>query len=153
LLAASGHLDRQMGGQPVDITKLPYPPRRSLYGFIDRQNLPGLFRTFDLASPDTSTPQRHSTTVPQQSLFLMNSPFAIEQARAFAARADVAGLKTDEEKIERMYRLAYGRPPDADELAMGLAFVRGGGVRGSVLGVWGEYAQVVLLGNEFAFVD
>ena len=37
-----------------------------MYGFIDRQNLPGLFRTFDFASPDTHAPQRYTTTVPQQ---------------------------------------------------------------------------------------
>src|SRR5262249_31595765 len=39
LLAIAGRLDERMGGTPVDITKAPYPPRRSIYGFIDRQNL------------------------------------------------------------------------------------------------------------------
>ena len=34
----------------------PFTPRRTVYGFIDRQNLPGLFRTFDFASPDTHQP-------------------------------------------------------------------------------------------------
>ena len=46
------------------------------------QNLPGTFRSFDLALPDTHAPQRFTTTVPQQALFLMNSPFVIEQAKA-----------------------------------------------------------------------
>ncbi len=96
LLAIAGRLDPRLGGLPVDITQAPFPPRRSIYGFIDRQNLPGLFRSFDLASPDTATPKRHATTVPQQALFLMNSPFVIEQARAFAARADVAGQANDQ---------------------------------------------------------
>ena len=49
--------------------------RRSVYAFIDRQDLPQLFRTFDFASPDVSTPQRPQTTIPQQALFAMNSPF------------------------------------------------------------------------------
>ncbi|HZT82145.1 MAG TPA: DUF1549 domain-containing protein, partial [Gemmataceae bacterium] len=40
LLWASGRLDPEAGGPPVDITKAPFPARRSVYGFIDRQNLP-----------------------------------------------------------------------------------------------------------------
>ncbi len=75
-LATAGQLDCNMGGPSVEITTPRSAPRRTVYGFIDRQNLPGLFRTFDLASPDVSTPQRYTTTVPQQALFLLNSPFA-----------------------------------------------------------------------------
>ncbi|MGL4554189.1 MAG: DUF1549 and DUF1553 domain-containing protein, partial [Gemmataceae bacterium] len=91
LLAVSGTLEARMGGPPVEITASPFPPRRSVYAFIERQNLPGVFRTFDLASPDATTPQRHATTVPQQALFLMNSPFAQHAARRLAART--ASLK------------------------------------------------------------
>ena len=54
---------------------------RSIYGFIDRQNLPGVFRTFDFASPDATVGQRHTTATPPQALFLMNAPFVVEQAR------------------------------------------------------------------------
>jgi hypothetical protein len=155
LLTVSGHLDRRMFGQPVDIVKAPFPPRRSVYGFIDRQNLPGLFRAFDLASPDTSTPKRHSTTVPQQALFLMNGPFVIEQARAFAARADVVEQKSDRERIDRMHRIAYGRPAEEEEIELGSKFVRTATAEGksSPLSPWGQYAQVLLLANELAFVD
>ena len=51
-----------------------------MYGLIDRTNLPGTFRVFDMASPDTHSPRRFQTTVPQQALFLLNSPFVQEQA-------------------------------------------------------------------------
>ena len=88
LLAVSGRLDESMGGQAVDIVKETPVPRRTIYGFIDRQNLPGMFRTFDFASPDASSAQRFFTTVPQQALFLMNSPFVIEQAKALAKRPE-----------------------------------------------------------------
>ena len=66
LLFAAGQLDPRMGGKGDDMTK-PRPPfshRRTVYGFIDRQNLPGVLRTFDFASPDatvgsaTSRPRR-----------------------------------------------------------------------------------------------
>src|SRR5262249_22559392 len=70
LLYVSGRLDLTLGGQCADLTK-ESTTRRTVYGFIDRQNLPGLFRTFDFAGPDTHAPQRFETIVPQQALFLM----------------------------------------------------------------------------------
>jgi hypothetical protein len=150
LVAATGRLDLKIGGPPVDLTKTPFSTRRSVYGFIDRQNLPGLFRTFDFASPDTSSPQRHETTVPQQALFLMNSPFVIEQARHLIERADVQAQKEGAERIGYLYRLLYGRPADSDEVAVGLRFVA---EREKAQTAWEKYAQVLLLSNEFAFVD
>lgn len=86
LLAASNTLDLQAGGLSDDLTKQPFTTRRTVYGFIDRQNLPGMFRTFDLPNPDVSAAQRLATTVPQQALFMLNSPFAQEQARRLARR-------------------------------------------------------------------
>ena len=159
LLSIAGRLDTTMGGRAVELTTQPFSTRRTVYGFIDRQNLPGLFRTFDFASPDTSTPQRYTTTVPQQALFLMNSPFVIEQARHFVQRADVAAQIKDEAKINRMYQLAYGRAAEADEIALGLRFLAEARKSSEAkkeplpLPAWEQYAQVLLLSNEFAFVD
>jgi hypothetical protein len=152
LLAAAGRLERRLGGPAVDVTQAPFPARRSIYGFIDRQNLPGLFRTFDLASPDSTTARRHTTTVPQQALFLTNGPFVLEQARALAARSDVPGSKGDEARIQRLHWLAYGRPADAEEVALGLTFLKEAAAAPK-LSPWEQYAQVLLLANEFAFVD
>ncbi len=159
LLIVAGRLDAAMGGRAVELTTAPFSTRRSVYGFIDRQNLPGLFRTFDFASPDASTPQRYTTTVPQQALFLMNSPFVVEQAQHFVQRADVAAQTKDKAKINRMYQLAYGRAAEAEEIALGLRFVTEasksveGKKAGLPLSAWQQYAQVLLLSNEFAFVD
>jgi hypothetical protein len=160
LLSVAGRLDDRMGGKGDDLTAgPPFARRRTVYGFIDRQNLPGLFRTFDLASPDATNAQRHMTTTPQQALFLMNAPFVVEQARAFVARPDVVALKTDEERIDRLYRLAYGRPPDPDEVALGLKFLAAAKADGpgkpdsGQLSPWEQYGQALLLSNEFAFGD
>ena len=90
ILAVTGQLDSSMGGRSSDLSAQPFTRRRTVYGLIDRQNLPGMFRTFDFASPDISNPQRYITTVPQQALFLMNNPFVAEQARHLASRDDVA---------------------------------------------------------------
>jgi mono/diheme cytochrome c family protein len=89
-LAVAGRLDPAVGGRSVPLLTQPFSRRRTLYGFIDRQNLPGVYRTFDFASPDTHSPFRFTTTVPQQALFLMNSPFLVEQAKQVAARPGVA---------------------------------------------------------------
>ena len=142
-LLAAGKLDGTVGGRSVDLFTQPPTPRRAVYGFVDRQNLPGTLRSFDFASPDTHSPQRFVTTVPQQALFLMNSPFALQQAAALAKRAEAT---EPGERINQLYHLALGRLPTPDELATAKEFVAAGGA-------WEQFAQALLLSNEFAFVE
>src|SRR5262249_54072688 len=79
------------------------------------QNLPGLFRTFDFANPDSTSPRRFFTTVPQQALFLMNSPFVVQQARHVTERADFKALHSDQDRMRFLYELALQRDPSAQE--------------------------------------
>jgi cytochrome c553 len=123
LLAASGRLDTTEGGRPIDLMKTPFSTRRTVYGFIDRQDLPGLFRVFDIASPDVSTGLRAQTTVPQQALFEMNSPFVIEQARHLASRPEINLASQPSEKIAALYRLIFARPTQPDELSLGQQYL------------------------------
>ena len=155
MLAVSGQLDPTAGGKSVDLFKEPFTHRRTVYGFIDRQNLPGTLRIFDFASPDQHTPQRFVTTVPQQALFLMNSPFVMDQARKLAARSEVASKISPEERIAAMYRAIYGRVATPSDTALALKYVELAEETGSAtkLNRWEQLAQVLLLGNEFAFVD
>ncbi len=122
LLAVSGQLDLTTGGRAVDILE-PASTRRTVYGFVERQNLPGLFRTFDFASPDSTSPQRFHTTVPQQALFLMNSPFATRQARRILERPEIKSAAGDEERIQRIYGVALQRRADAEELKLARKFI------------------------------
>ncbi len=122
LLAVSGQLDTTTRGPSVSITEPPYARRRTVYAFIDRQNLDSLFRVFDFATPDASSPRRFVTTVPQQALFLMNHPFVAEQARHLAARPELEGL-CPEAKIQRFYDSLFGRPAEPHEVELGLRFV------------------------------
>jgi hypothetical protein len=149
LVAAAGRLDLTMGGPSVKLTEAPFPARRAVYGFIERQNLPGFFRTFDFANPNVHTPSRPHTASPQQALFLLNSPFALEQAHALAERT--AGGGTDLERLERMYRFALGRSPTLEEAAGVHEFLSAS--NGSEDAQWDELAQVLLMCNEFMFVD
>jgi len=123
LLLAAGKLDLAAGGLPVDLTAQPFSGRRTVFGYIDRQNLPAMFRTFDFASPDVSASQRFLTTVPQQALFLMNSPFVMQQAQALAVREDFQKFARDEDRVRFLYEAIYQRRPAADELAMAKKFL------------------------------
>jgi hypothetical protein len=148
MLAVAGRLEPNLGGPAVELTKEPFSGRRTLYGFIDRQNLPGIFRTFDFACPDTHSPQRFITTVPQQALFLMNSPFVVEQGRRVVAQ--LHGEPT-EARIRHLYQLTYSRDATDEEIAMGKQFLAS--AADAKLSPWERYAQVLLLSNEFVFVD
>jgi hypothetical protein len=150
LLAVAGQLDRRIGGPSVSDGLSPGMRRRTVYSFVDRLNVPGLFRTFDFPSPDATSPARDATTVPQQALFLMNSPFVLHQARSLAARPDVTAPSRLEDRIRRLYRILYGRNPDSEEIQLGRAYLdeSKGGAQ-----TWKRYVQALLLGNEFVFVD
>ena len=153
-LFAAGALDTKVvGGRSVNLFTEPFAKRRAVYGFVDRQNLPGTFRVFDFASPEQHSPQRFQTTVPQQSLFLMNSPFTMSQAAAVAARPEVAQAKTPEAKVTAIYRIILGRNPTATEWATVQPFATEDTMPAYTYGVWAQLAQVLLLSNEFAFVD
>jgi len=98
---------------------------RSVYLPIVRGTLPEMFTLFDFAATERPVAQRNESLVPAQSLFLMNNPWVIEQARHTAARvlAD-SKLTTDESRLRRLYALAYGRAPEAGELQRALAFLQ-----------------------------
>jgi len=151
LLFTAGRLDFTVGGRSVDILKAPFSTRRSIYGTIDRSNFPGTFRSFDVASPDQHSPQRFQTTVPQQALFLLNSPFVVEQAKALANRGDVKAATAPHDRIARLYRAALGRNPTDEELTLAKAFVSDKSA--ADFGPWEQLAQVLLMSNEFLFVD
>ncbi|MEQ9410620.1 MAG: PSD1 and planctomycete cytochrome C domain-containing protein [Fuerstiella sp.] len=121
LLSAAGTLDTTVGGTSVDITARPYSTRRTVYARIDRQNLPGLFRTFDFASPDNHAPRRFETTVPQQALFQLNSPFVMEQARHIGRRAS---KQSGPDAITSVYLDVLQRTPRPDELQVATSFLQ-----------------------------
>jgi hypothetical protein len=123
LLAIGGDLDPTMFGRPVDLEREPYSTRRTVYGIVDRSDLDDTLVNFDFATPDLPTGRRHETTVPQQALFLMNSPLVVEQAKRLVALADFHSCRDDESRIEFLYRRVYQRPPRPEEVKLGIQFV------------------------------
>ena len=149
VLSVSGSLSLQQGGRSVRIDDKPDANRRTVYAFVNRQNLPNLFRTFDFAGPDTTCPQRFTTTVPQQALYLLNSPFIEAQAKRLAKREEVQAV-ADDSRIRVLYRLAYQREPSAGELVLASQFVDNF-VPSAV--AWERLGQALLVSNEMMFVD
>ena len=159
LLLVSGRLELTMRGRPGDVVNDPRTTRRTVYGLVDRQNVPAVFRAFDFASPDSSAERRPRTTVPQQALFCMNSPLVIEQAKALAAWPAIASAPSPEARIIALYRRVFARQPDQSELQAARRFLIAGQTLShdppdhSQLNVTQQLAQVLLMTNELVFVD
>lgn len=125
LLAIGGDLDQTLYGKPVDIETEPYSTRRTIYGRVDRSDVADVMINFDFANPDLETGRRHETTVPQQALFMMNSPLVVEEARRLVRLPEFAAGKDDHDRIDFLYRRIYQRPPNEEEINLGLAFIAG----------------------------
>jgi hypothetical protein len=141
LMSVSGELDETMFGRPPLITD-DTNRRRTVYAFVERQNIAAMVQTFDFANADTSTPRRVMTTVPQQALFAMNSPFILCRAKSLATRTTKLAPTNE---IPSLYLATFGREPTADELAASLEFRQAGSLE--------QLAQVLLMSNEMMFLD
>ena len=121
MLAVAGRLDGAVGGPPFALEARPAAARRSIYAYISREEPSGLMRSFDFSNPEQHTAQRSLTTVPQQALFLLNSAFVGEQARAIAA-----GLTATDSpgRVAELYELLLGREPRPAESAAAERFIR-----------------------------
>ena len=152
LLAVAGRLSAEMGGKAVSDLKTP---RRSLYLMTIRSDRNNYRALFDAADPAAIVEKRNESTVAPQALFLLNHPFAVEQAKALAdlalkqASADARG------RIDWLYRRLYSRPPTPPELELASQVL--GQVDASkpeeVLAAWSQYCQILLCANEFMYVD
>lgn len=136
ILMASGHLDLErphgsavmkMGegevGRGIKTEYLDEPfPHRTVYMPILRTKMPAFLKTFD--HPEPSNPQglRDSTNVPAQSLYLMNSPFVIEQAK-FLANDVIAATADSDERLKTLWQRTLSRSPTGTEINRSLEFL------------------------------
>ncbi|MBI1323480.1 DUF1553 domain-containing protein [bacterium] len=120
VLAISGELDPSFGGPSVPLDE--NNRRRTLYGFVSRHRLNDLLRLFDFPDPNITAGERSITTVPLQQLFVLNSDFMVRQSKALAARL-TRERTTDTERIDRAFRLIYGRSPAESEKTAAVEFL------------------------------
>ncbi|MGL4555489.1 MAG: DUF1549 and DUF1553 domain-containing protein [Gemmataceae bacterium] len=160
MLHASGELDLRAGGPYVPSTRtaegtvevadsVEGARRRSLYLQQRRTQVVTFLQLFDAPSIVTTCGKRSPSTVPLQSLALLNSDFARARAKAFADRlAREAG--PEPERLSLAFRLACGRPPRDDEGAVCEAFLakRRGDAR-----AWADLGQMLFASNAFLYVE
>lgn len=157
LLAVTGELDGRMFGRSAELVGNSPTMRRAVYGFIDRQNLESLFRTFDFANPNTSAPLRFVTTVPQQPLFLMNSPFVERRVQTLANDPELLQQPSLEHRVDALYKVVLRRPATAEEIDLARSFLESPVENQTAdhrpVSQWQQLVQVLLMTNEFSFVD
>ena len=148
LLFVSGDLNRRVGGESVELLG-GFVPRRTLYGMLDRLDVPNLLTTFDFPTPASTNPQRDSTTVAPQALFLMNGDLTFEVALRLLRRPEVASVNETDARVRQLVSICLQRNPTAAEQQTAREFLGDA----PSLERWTVFAHSLLLANEFAFVD
>jgi hypothetical protein len=173
VLQAAGTLNLKMGGRPVvpphtkeELYGMSQSPdsfwpvswnkedhtRRSLYTLVRRSYRPPLTEAFDGPDGTLHCARRDESTVAPQSLTLLNSDFAYEQARAFAAPLEQEGEPA--KMVTRAYRQALSRDPSSKEMDLTVAFLRQQQEQtGSLQAALIELSRGLFNLNEFLYVD
>jgi hypothetical protein len=123
ILAIAGTIDLTMGGRPVPIGSEGFATSRAVYAFIDRRNPAEILTQFNFPNPSVPTGKRFLTQVPQQQLFLMNSPLVIETARKLTHSPEFIAQTTDELRVASLYISVFQRPPTPAEIQLCLRYV------------------------------
>ena len=134
MLSVAGQLDRTPHGPAVPTRQTAIGEviveeqsrgawRRSVYLQQRRSQIPSFLKVFDSPAVATICTTRPSSTVPLQSLALLNSDFALARAEAFARRLLAETDGSTAALIDRAWRLAVGRQPTAHETALAAEFL------------------------------
>jgi hypothetical protein len=134
MLAVSGRLDPRLGGRPIRPHRFLEDPakrlfagpldgegRRSIYLEMSIMAPPPFLVGFNLPAPKIPTGRRDVTSVPAQSLILMNDPFVVAMADHWAGRIVADGRSQPAERMAAMFREALGREPGSEELSLWVA--------------------------------
>ncbi|MFO0969467.1 MAG: DUF1553 domain-containing protein [Gemmataceae bacterium] len=162
VLAVSGKLDLTMYGPGFDLFRFkddhsptydhldlkrvnaPDTWRRTVYRFVVRSVPNPFLETLDCADPNLNVPARSQTLTALQALALLNNPFMVEQAEFLGQR--ISKIRPElPGQIDTAYRLALGRPPDAEEKSQLIAYARRHGLANA--------CRVLFNVNEFLFLD
>ncbi|MCI0700780.1 MAG: PSD1 and planctomycete cytochrome C domain-containing protein [Planctomycetia bacterium] len=149
-----------LAGQSVPGQGWPTSPpeeanRRSVYAHVKRSLRVPILVGFDQPDPDSSCPVRYVTTVPTQSLGLLNGEFANEQAAAFAKRLQKEVPNNLSAQVTRAIRLTTGRVPTAEEVKQDVAFIERLKDKHKLddAKALTQYCLLCLNANEFVYLD
>jgi hypothetical protein len=180
LLATSGQLETTMGGSLLQLKNRAYffdhtsidkttydSPRRSLYLPVVRNNVFDVFQLLDFPDPAVSGSNRATTVVVSQALLMLNSDLVMQAATSFADRLLAEPADVDQ-RLSRLYVIAFGREPTDDERQADRAFLTrvarfqipktdteaadGTSTDARQRQAWSTLCHVVLAANEFIYV-
>lgn len=169
--AAAGTLTLEIGGPPVmppitdeerSAMREPYRwqespdsrqhSRRGLYVITYRNFRFPLFDVFDAPNNAVSVGSRDSSTVAPQTLWLLNHPIVWNQAQKLAARVLRESAAEESAQVDRLWRIALGRPPTESERRAAIAQLQSSepSARATTL----SHLSLALFNhNEFVFID
>ncbi|HKS35908.1 MAG TPA: DUF1549 and DUF1553 domain-containing protein [Verrucomicrobiae bacterium] len=149
VLFVSGRLDFS-GGRSLELDDSANQ-RRTVHARVSRLKLNDLLMQFDYPDANVHAEKRAVSTTATQKLFMLNSPFVVAQAEALAVRLTADPKESENQRIERAYRLLFGREPEKAETKLGLEFLCKADPAG--MSRWEQYAQLLLVSNEMLYVD
>ena len=135
MIAASGVLDPKSSGPYVPTPRngegevladesAPGARARSVYLQHRRTQVPTWLANFDAPSLVFNCTRRARTTMPLQSLSLLNSEFTVQRARDLVLRLDRECGASEKARIQRAFLLVCSREPDASERSASEEFLR-----------------------------
>ena len=167
--AISGDLDLSMGGAYVPTTRNgaaevlvpennPGAFRRSIYLQQRRSQGLSLLNVFDAPMMVVNCTRRPVTTMPLQSLTLLNSEFAVRRGQNFAKRILNESSALDEDRIRLAFVLATGTPCEADATAEALRFITQqqelyGESSDGRHKAWSDFCQLLLASNGSLYLE
>lgn len=137
-------------------------PHRSVYLCRLRNSPPPELSAFDLPDGVAVAGKRDVTTLPTQALFLVNSPFVLDQSRRLARLLISQPAIEDLVRAEIILRRVLGRPPGPGEVDRALAMIQDVDAELKLQGTtpnlriemaWSAYVQALFATNEFRYVD
>jgi hypothetical protein len=153
MLATTDRLNRQLGGPDRSLDEADND-RRTIYATIKRRELHPMLRLLDFPDPTTHNATRDVTTTPLQQLFVLNSPFMLDQAAALAERVRRDVPDDLDAQVRRAYEILFLREPTARQLELAREFLAADAGNPSEIDArWKQYAQALLGSNEFTFVE
>jgi hypothetical protein len=149
ILSVSGQIDLTPSGPAGDDFTIR---RRSLFVQTARWQRDSYANLFDAANPDSSTEKRVTSTVAPQALLLLNHPWVHEQAQRLSERVLREVPQSAEGRIDRLYRLLFGRAPNEAEISIAKQLIESGDSSIANSG-WIDLSHILLCSNEFVYID
>lgn len=119
--------------------------RRSIFISVRRNFLVPMMSTFDAPNPFSSMGRRNVSSVPAQSLTLLNDPFVHQLAKDWSQAIVALPDTTDEQRLNTMYLTAFSRHPTSEEKASTLEYVHAQlALNRTPQTVWQDVAHVLM---------